>query len=81
MYDFRREIEGLTEVPPERQKLVGLIKGSGKLSSDLDGTRFASLGVKQGDVKFTMIGTPEDQTFKDQIIIPDVGDRCGQTGN
>lgn len=72
MYDFRRAIQDLTNVPPDRQKLVGLVKGSGKLSNDLDGMRFGNLETKKGDVKFTMIGTPEDQSFVDPVPMPDV---------
>jgi ubiquitin-like domain-containing CTD phosphatase 1 len=68
VYDFRRAIQEKTNVPPDRQKLVGLIKGSGKLSNELDGTRFGTLGVKKGDVKFTMIGTPEDQSHVDMPL-------------
>lgn len=67
MYDLRKTIDGLTNVPPDRQKVIGLLKGQSKLSSELDGTRFGNLALKEGVVKFTLIGTPEDQTFKDTL--------------
>ena len=72
VYDFRERIQTLTNVPPLRQKLVGLTKG--KLSSELDSTRFGTLGVKKGLVKFTMIGTPEGLDFRDpdRVILPEV---------
>jgi len=71
VYDFRAKIEALTAVPPVRQKLIGLTKG--KLSAELDSTRFGTLGVKPG-AKFTMIGTPEDLSFKDpsDVKLPEV---------
>lgn len=65
MYDFRHAIEVLTNVPPERQKIVGLSKG--KLSNEMDSVRFGALGVKDG-IKFTMIGTPEADSFKDRAV-------------
>ena len=66
-------IQSLTNVPPVRQKLIGLTKG--KLPVELDPTRFGTLGVKDG-TKFTMIGTPEDLSFKDphEINPPEVRD-------
>ena len=71
VYDFRAQIEALTAVPPVRQKLIGLTKG--KLSAELDSKRFGTLSVKHG-VKFTMIGTPEDLSFKDpsDVKLPEV---------
>lgn len=71
MYDFRAQIDSLTNVPADRQKLIGLTKG--KLSAELDSARFGTLGVKKG-VKFTMVGTPAELSFKDpsQVILPDV---------
>jgi ubiquitin-like domain-containing CTD phosphatase 1 len=74
VYDFRAIIQILTSVPPIRQKLIGLSKG--KLSSELDSARFGSLGVKK-ECRFTMIGTPEDMSFKDpsDIVLPDVSGR------
>ncbi|EIW66772.1 hypothetical protein TREMEDRAFT_34604 [Tremella mesenterica DSM 1558] len=73
VYDFRDVIYRLTNVPPVRQKLIGLTKG--KLSPELDSTRFGTLGIKDGS-KFTMIGTPEELSFKDpsQVTLPDVVD-------
>jgi ubiquitin-like domain-containing CTD phosphatase 1 len=67
VYDFRTTISNLTNVPPERQKVVGLLRGSLKLSNELDTIRFGNLSLKEGVVKFTMIGTPEDQSFRDTL--------------
>ena len=55
----------MTSVPPERQKLIGLTKG--KLPPSSDSERFGNAGIphKPGVIKFTMIGTPEKDTFKD----------------
>jgi hypothetical protein len=39
VYDFRTNISNLTNVPPERQKVVGLLRGSLKLSNELDTAR------------------------------------------
>lgn len=67
VYDFRTTISTLTNVPPERQKVVGLLRGSLKLSNEVDTIRFGNLSLKDGVVKFTMIGTPEDQSFRDTL--------------
>jgi hypothetical protein len=67
VYDFRTTISNLTNVPPERQKVVGLLRGSLKLSNEVDTIRFGNLSLKEGVVKFTMIGTPEDQSFRDTL--------------
>lgn len=67
VYDFRTTISNLTNVPPERQKVVGLLRGSLKLSNEVDTIRFGNLSLKEGVVKFTMIGTPEDQSFRDAL--------------
>jgi hypothetical protein len=71
VYDFRNLIHGLTRVPPARQKLIGLSKG--KLPPEADPLRFATLGIKKG-CKFTMIGTPEELSFKDpkDVFLPEV---------
>ncbi|ORY28457.1 HAD-like domain-containing protein [Naematelia encephala] len=66
LYDFRAKLETLTAVPAASQKIIGLTKG--KLSAELDSTRFGALGVKKG-CKFTMIGTPEAQVFKDPSLV------------
>ncbi|RSH91132.1 hypothetical protein EHS25_010308 [Saitozyma podzolica] len=73
VYDFRNLIHGLTRVPPARQKLIGLSKG--KLPPEADPLRFATLGIKKG-CKFTMIGTPEELSFKDpkDVFLPEVLD-------
>ncbi|KAK4687029.1 ubiquitin-like domain-containing CTD phosphatase 1, partial [Tremellales sp. Uapishka_1] len=66
VYDFKAMIHNLTRVPPVRQKLIGLTKG--KLSDEYDSTRFGNLGVKKTG-KFTMIGTPEEDSFKDPAVL------------
>lgn len=62
MFDLRTQLESLTSVPPDAQKILGL--GRGKLSSDADGSRIGTLaGVRDG-AKLTMVGTPEHLRFK-----------------
>lgn len=64
----------MTDIPPERQKILGLVKG--RLSSDdtlLGALQYpltslrASPNPTTGEkrVTITLIGTPLDQTFKD----------------
>lgn len=77
IYDFRSSVEQLTNVPPTRQKIVGL--GKGKLDTKLDSARFGSLELKKGGlIKFTLIGTPEAMALKemDASIIPEVRTLC-----
>ena len=59
---YQETIFALTDVPSDRQKLIGLCKG--KLSAEHDASRFGSLGIKSG-IKFTMIGTPIKDSFID----------------
>ncbi len=62
MFDFRQKIYSLTQVKPESQKLIGLVKG--KLPAKDDLQRFGSLGLSHSRVKFTMVGTPEEESFE-----------------
>lgn len=62
VFDFRQKIYSLTQVKPESQKLIGLIKG--KLPAKVDFQRISSLGLPHSRVKFTMVGTPEEESFK-----------------
>ncbi|KAK8858593.1 HAD hydrolase, family IIID [Kwoniella newhampshirensis] len=67
VYDFRHLIETTTGVPRDNQKLIGLLPGSkGKLGTEHDAKRFATLGVKKGG-KFVLVGTREEERFKDPI--------------
>lgn len=50
-------------MPPDAQKILGL--GRGKLSTDSDGQRIGTLGLKDG-AKFTLVGTPEHLRFKER---------------
>ncbi|KAI5478438.1 ubiquitin-like domain-containing CTD phosphatase 1 [Pseudohyphozyma bogoriensis] len=68
--DLKGVLWSLTSVPPQRQKIVGLVKG--KLPDDA--VEVASLGLKEGIVKaFMMIGTPEGMEMKE------VGSATGET--
>ncbi|WWD18485.1 HAD hydrolase, family IIID [Kwoniella shandongensis] len=65
VYDFRHLIETTTGVSRDNQKLIGLLPGSkGKLGTEHDAKRFATLGVKKGG-KFVLVGTREEERFKD----------------
>ncbi|KAF7363862.1 hypothetical protein MSAN_01044200 [Mycena sanguinolenta] len=71
VFDFKAALHKLTRVPPERQKILGLIK-SNKLPPDQE--RIADLRLATGK-KFTLIGTPEGDEIKDPSqleILPDV---------
>lgn len=63
VYDLRTQIETLTSVPPDAQKILGLVRG--KLGGDVDGVRIGTLGVKP-NAKFTLVGTPEHLRFKER---------------
>ncbi|KIY43901.1 hypothetical protein FISHEDRAFT_62128 [Fistulina hepatica ATCC 64428] len=69
VFDLKTALHSLTNVPPERQKILGLVKG--KLPPD--DVRIADL--KTSGKKFTLIGTPEGDELKDpsQLAqLPDV---------
>lgn len=63
MYDLRAQIEAQTSVPPPAQKILGL--GKAKLSAQVDGSRLAAVGIKNG-ARFQMVGTPEHLRFKER---------------
>ncbi|KAF9261389.1 HAD IIID h [Marasmius fiardii PR-910] len=58
--DLKTAIQDLTRVPPERQKILGLVKG--KLPPDQG--RISDLNLTTGK-KFTLLGTPEGDEIKD----------------
>ncbi|KAH7923553.1 HAD subfamily IIID h [Leucogyrophana mollusca] len=70
VYDLKASLMSLTNVPPERQKILGLVKG--KLPPDQE--RIADIKLVAGK-KFTLIGTPEGDEIKDPSqleFLPDV---------
>jgi len=70
VFDLKSAIHNLTKVPPERQKILGLVKG--KLPPDQG--RMADLRLVPGK-KFTLVGTPEGDEIKDPSqleFLPDV---------
>ncbi|KAG0697026.1 HAD subfamily IIID h [Suillus ampliporus] len=69
VYDLKTSLMSLTKVPPERQKILGLVKG--KLPPDQE--RIADLRI--AGKSFTLIGTPEGDEIKDPSkleFLPDV---------
>ncbi|KAJ3865578.1 hypothetical protein EV359DRAFT_72337 [Lentinula novae-zelandiae] len=58
--DLKTALHDLTRVPPERQKILGLVKG--KLPPDQG--RISDLKLTTGK-KFTLLGTPEGDEIKD----------------
>ncbi len=60
VYDLKGSLHDLTKVPPERQKILGLVKG--KLPPDQE--RIADLKLVAGK-KFTLVGTPEGSELRD----------------
>ncbi|PSR83039.1 hypothetical protein PHLCEN_2v5843 [Hermanssonia centrifuga] len=70
VFDFKTMLHNLTKVPPERQKILGLIKG--KLPSDE--VLIQDLKLVPGK-KFTLVGTPQGDEIKDPSqleFLPDV---------
>lgn len=69
VFDLKAAIEKLTDVPADRQKIIGLVKG--KLPPDQATIR--QLNLTSGK-KFTLIGTPQGKEHKDptQVDLPDV---------
>ncbi|KIP12326.1 hypothetical protein PHLGIDRAFT_27453 [Phlebiopsis gigantea 11061_1 CR5-6] len=70
VFDLKATLYSLTNVPPERQKILGLVKG--KLPPE-EGT-IHDLKLVPGK-KFTLIGTPEGGEIKDPsqlVYLPDV---------
>ncbi|CAL1705653.1 unnamed protein product [Somion occarium] len=70
VFDLKAALQEQTNVPPERQKILGLVKG--KLPSDEVTIRDLKLSIGK---KFTLIGTPEGHEIKDPSqleFLPDV---------
>ncbi|VDB82711.1 unnamed protein product [Peniophora sp. CBMAI 1063] len=70
VYDLKVMLFSQTNVPPERQKILGLVKG--KLPPE--DARMGDLKLVSGK-KFSLVGTPEGHEFKDPSQIdwlPDV---------
>ncbi|KAG7092885.1 hypothetical protein E1B28_009195 [Marasmius oreades] len=65
--DLKTAIQDLTRVPPERQKILGLVKG--KLPADQG--RISDLNLINGK-RFSLIGTPDGDEIKDPSQPPDV---------
>ncbi|KAJ3488987.1 hypothetical protein NLI96_g2461 [Meripilus lineatus] len=60
VYDLKAALQGQTNVPPERQKILGLVKG--KLPPDE--VTIGDLKLVSGK-KFSLIGTPQGDEIKD----------------
>ncbi|TFY71885.1 hypothetical protein EVG20_g1136 [Dentipellis fragilis] len=60
VFDLKAALFSLTNVPPDRQKILGLVKG--KLPPEEE--RIGDLKIVGGK-KFTLIGTPEGDEIKD----------------
>ncbi|KAI0282703.1 HAD IIID h [Russula brevipes] len=60
IFDLKVVLFSMTDVPPERQKILGLVKG--KLPTD--DVRIGDLGLICGK-KFTLVGTPQGHELKD----------------
>ncbi|KAJ6531234.1 HAD-like domain-containing protein [Mycena capillaripes] len=72
IFDFKAALHNLTKVPPERQKILGLVRAN-KLPPDQG--RIADLRLPTTGKKFTLIGTPEGDEIKDPSqleFLPDV---------
>ncbi|OSX65602.1 hypothetical protein POSPLADRAFT_1073590 [Postia placenta MAD-698-R-SB12] len=70
VFDLKAMLQSLTDVPPERQKILGLVKG--KLPPDEE--RLGDLKLVSGK-KFTLVGTPQGHEIKDPSqleYLPDV---------
>ncbi|ETW86175.1 hypothetical protein HETIRDRAFT_43143 [Heterobasidion irregulare TC 32-1] len=70
VFDLKAALFSLTNVPPERQKILGLVKG--KLPPDEE--RVGNLKLVSSK-KFTLVGTPEGHEIKDpsQVeFLPDI---------
>ncbi|KZT69795.1 HAD-superfamily subfamily IIID h [Daedalea quercina L-15889] len=68
--DLKALLQSLTDVPPERQKILGLVKGK----QPPDEETIANLKLVSGR-KFTLVGTPQGQEIKDPSqleFLPDV---------
>lgn len=56
--NFQDRLEGLTKVPPSRQKLI--YRGSGRFSGEADSVTVADAGLKSG-LKVTLMGSTNDE--------------------
>ena len=59
--ELRMLIEGLTNVPPKSQKLIGLTKKVGLKLDDSVPLESLQLAIKDGVVKISLIGTPDSE--------------------
>ncbi|KAJ7074094.1 hypothetical protein C8F01DRAFT_1099215 [Mycena amicta] len=66
VFDFKATLHGLTRVSPQRQKILGLVKGNKTLA---DQDRIGDLRLNK---KFTLIGTPEGDEIKELENLPDI---------
>ncbi|KAG6917925.1 hypothetical protein DXG01_000362 [Tephrocybe rancida] len=69
VFDLKAAIHTLTRVPPERQKILGLVKG--KLPPNQG--RISDLRLAPGK-KFTLVGTPEGDEIKDPSQLENLPD-------
>ncbi|KAJ3753018.1 HAD subfamily IIID h [Lentinula raphanica] len=69
VFDLKTSLHELTRVPPERQKILGLVKG--KLPPDQG--RISDLHLTTGK-KFTLLGTPEGDEIKDPSQLENLPD-------
>lgn len=69
VYDLKTALRDLTNVPLERQKILGLVKG--KLPEDQ--VLIADLRLPAGK-KFTLVGTPEGDEIKDPSRLENLPD-------
>jgi len=69
VFDLKDALAKLTRVPPERQKILGLNKG--KLPTDE--ARLDIMNLTDGR-KFTLVGTPQGDEFKDPSDLRDIPD-------
>ncbi|TFK54646.1 HAD IIID h [Heliocybe sulcata] len=70
VFDLKAALQSLTNVPPERQKIIGLVKGKLPADDVCMGDLKLSIGKK-----FTLIGTPQGDEIKDPSqleFLPDV---------
>lgn len=69
VYDLKVALFKLTSVPPERQKILGLVKG--KLPPDDVCIQDMNLTSNK---RFQLIGTPQSSEFKDPLELEDLPD-------
>ncbi|KAF8651427.1 hypothetical protein AX16_004729 [Volvariella volvacea WC 439] len=69
VFDLKNAMHALTNVPPERQKILGLVKG--KLPPDQE--LIGNLRLPTGK-KYTLVGTPEGDEIKDPSRLENLPD-------